>query len=531
MFPFLPRWVALASLGLALAISAGARPVVRIANSRAVGVRSVGETMFAEVDGRTWFFKKDGPSQVLHHGNFEGDALATRILTRLGFPVPQSRLVTIEGKEGAWFQTELVDAAFSGDVGIQSLHKAAGAEDRLDPRDVRLLTLADIAMGNGDRHRNNMLIGTDRGGRLRVIPIDQNLAFSSPSITVSFFNTHFVPGFQGLDPDEPGYEHLNNPGYADGSGTLDWFRRRNNASSHALRRSAEDPGRVQDLVAAANYLAATLDDSYLDRILAELPDDVFTRVPAAQRKPEIRRTFRIRRDGLKRAVREQLSRPDRHVKEARARWREQVPADLRQKLGLSEQDERLVLDQFVGRTANEGLVPMYLTLLEFGTDKLLARQVVLAMAEAAEEGEAPFTVKELMVAERTADRTGYAIEAATFGDFRKTRARFGGLYRDLVPERPVGLRRCFQLVHQGGARRLLDARGRRLSAAEAEAMAPWVAALDSVAAPQAGDRVLFERDVFEDVPGRVAYRVGIRNGGAYRFTRLLGFPLLPGGAD
>lgn len=88
--------------------------------------RTKNQVAFAEVQGRTWFFKKDGPSQVLHHGNFEGEALAYRILTRLGFPVPQRRLVTLGGKDGAWFQTEL-----------------------------------DIAMGNGDRHSNNMLLGTD----------------------------------------------------------------------------------------------------------------------------------------------------------------------------------------------------------------------------------------------------------------------------------------------------------------------------------------------------------------------------------
>ena len=103
----------LAALAPFLALLASARPVVRIENARGVGVHSVGETMFAEVGGRTWFFKKDGASQVLHHGNFEGEALAARILTRLGFPVPQSRLVEIEGQEGAWFQTELVDQALT----------------------------------------------------------------------------------------------------------------------------------------------------------------------------------------------------------------------------------------------------------------------------------------------------------------------------------------------------------------------------------------------------------------------------------
>ena len=181
--------------------------------------------------------------------------------------------------------------------------------------------------------------------------------------------------------------------------------------------------------------------------------------------------------------------------------------------------------------ANAGLTGLHLVLLELGVDKLLSRETVLALAQPPAEGEAPFGVKQLMVAERTVDRAPSSIEVATFGDYRKTQARFGALYRDRVPERPVGLRRCFLVVSQGGRRHLLDARGRRLSSPEAQGLAPWVAALDEVVAPQAGDRVLFERDVFADVPGQKAYRVGVRNGDAYRFTGTLGFPVSAGGAD
>jgi hypothetical protein len=531
MTPKTLRWTFV--LLLALALSAAARPVVRIQGERGVGVKSVGETMFAEVQGRTWFFKKDGPSLVLHHGNFEGEALATRILTRLGFPVPQSRLVTIEGREGAWFQTELVDPTFTGDVGIQSLYESAGKEGELDPREVRLLTLADIAMGNGDRHRNNMLLGTDRGDRLRVIPIDQNLAFSSPSITVSFFNTHFVPGFHGIEEPEghPEYQHLKNPGYAGSSGSLTWFRKRNNASRLVFRGRDEDSALVEDVVAATNFLATTLDDTYLDRILAELPSDAFTRVPASLRKPEIRRVFRIRRDGLKRAVLEDLSMRSRDAVQARELWRGKVPADLRRKLGLSEQDERLVTLQLDGGVEPTRLVALYQVLLELGAEKLLARQVVLGLAQEMPAEAGVLGVKDLMIAEHRAARTSPAVDVVTFGDFRKTRARFGGLYRDKVAERTVGLRRCFQLVTTAGKRRLLDARGRRLSRPETAALTPWIDALDEVVAPQPGDSVLFERDVFADVPGRKAYRVGVRNGGAYRYTATLGFPVAGGGAD
>jgi hypothetical protein len=527
------RWTRAMLLALAFASIAAARPRVRIHNARGVGVHSVGETMFAEVEGRTWFFKKDGPSQVLHHGNFEGEALACRILTRLGFPVPQSRLVTVEGEEGAWFQTELVDSAFTGDVGIQSLYKSAGKESELDPREVRLLTLADIAMGNGDRHRNNMLLGTDRGGRLRVIPIDQNLAFSSPSITVSFFNTHFVPGFYGIEEPEghPEYQHLGNSEYARRSGSLVWFRKRNNASRLVFRPREEDPALVEDVVAAVNFLVATLDDTYLERILGELPNDAFTRVPAKLRKPEIRRVFRLRRDGLRRAVLADLSMISNDAVQARESWRGKVPADLRRKLGLSEQDERLVIRQIDGGVEPTNLVTLYQVLLELGAEKLLARQVVLGLAEEIPAEVGVLGLKDLMLAEHSTDRVSLAIDVATFGDYRKTRARFGGLYRDMVPERPVGLRRCFQLVSTSGGRRLLDARGRRLSRPEADALTPWISALDEVVPPRPGDRVLLERDVFADVPGRKAYRVGVRNGDAYRFTGTLGFPVAGGGAD
>lgn len=182
-----------------------------------------------------------------------------------------------------------------------------------------------------------------------------------------------MPGFGGVeDHERPEYRHLHGLRYAANSGSLRWFRNRNDASRLALQPREEDPAQVEDLVAASNYLAGTLDDVYLDRILAELPDDAFTRVPAAQRKPEIRRTFR--------------------------------------------------------------------------------------------------------------------------------------------------------LVTEGGARGLLDARGRRLSREEAGGLGRWVKALDLVVAPRPGDRVLFERDVLADAPGRRAFRVGIRNGGAYRYTATLGFP-------
>lgn len=523
------RRAACAALACALLASvAPARPLVQVQNSRSVGVKSVGETMFGEVQGRTWFFKRDAPSIVLRHGNYEGEALAARILTRLGFHVPQSRLVTIEGQEGAFFQTELIDPAFTGDARIETLHDLREPIARLDPREVWLLTLADMAMGNGDRHRKNLLVGHTQAGRLRVLPIDQNLSFASPAVTVNFFNTHFVEGFRGVPAQAaagPRFAHLDGRRRAKDAGRASWFLRRNQASAAAFDEdaAAASPDFLEAVVASGEFLISRLDDAFLDRLLTELPDEDITLGDPAARKADIRRVFRIRRDGLRREIRRVLTVRTAAQRQAKKVWEAGVEPRLRQRLRLSEKDERYVL---AALTPDEDrvfpLVRTYMALLTAGRDTLAARQAVLRLADFLRSKGVPveLDLADLLAAERTADRSVFVEARTNFGDHRHVRTRYDHLHRDLAAGRPAGSRRCFLLVPAEGARRqLTSARDVPLPADEARRLAPVVAALDAALEPRVGDRVLFELDVFASDDAARVYRVGVRGSeGGYRFT-------------
>lgn len=299
---FKVRVAAAAILAALLASPGTAQPVLEVQDLRPLSAGNVGRTFLGEVDGRTWFFKADGAIQdIQRYGNFEAEVLVPRVLARFGFLAPRSRVVRIRGQEPAFLQTELVDESFTGGTGPEeplSLGKAG--PDRPLAEQLRLLQLVDTVLGNGDRHLGNYFLARDDQGEKRVVPIDHNLALTTPRVVLGYFNWHLTRGFDGVvageTPGDPG--GLLYPRHAVRSGTPGYIMGRNAYYSDLRDRLRHDPAWRDAALGEARRIREQLSDAVLAKLVGDLADRDFTVGDAAARREEILELVRHRRDAL-----------------------------------------------------------------------------------------------------------------------------------------------------------------------------------------------------------------------------------------
>ncbi len=499
------RWKRLpALLGGLLACSAAAapRPVVQIRNLKPLKAGNVCETFLAESEGKTWFFKQDEAlPEIQKYGNFEAEVFVGKLFRRLGVLAPQARVVDIQGKSGAYLQTELVDAAFTGGAKPEPLKEwfERTRGKGLDQVELRVIQLVDVLVGNGDRHDGNLFLAELGDGRVLPVPIDHNLALATPTVVVGYYNWHLTQGLDGIEPgQEPGDPgNLLYPHHAPRSGTPERIMRRNLAFDAAWLEGGEDRDVFRHYIQVAEWIRRELPDPVLRELVDQIQDGDVTSGDPRARREEIFRLVRSRRDRMPAYFREYARKSDRKAR-AGLRWMEEaLTPELVQRLGLDDKART-----FVGLTlfATEGFDARhaYGVLRAAGVEELLARQATEAMCK--EQG-VPFVPGELAAAEQHLADSGLTKALHELYESFPT----DGLRRGAGAAAPP----LSTLIVRAGSGRLqmVDARGQPVSPDRAAVMSSALKAALREAKVRPGDMVRLEREAFAGRPG---------NGNVYR---------------
>ncbi len=238
-----------------------------------------GVPVLAPKRGR-WFYKPVRPVLgVTARPNVVGEVLTPRILARVGLARLPVELLRIESERlwivgMPWIELGGPRATWvrSSDLPLRQL--AA-----LHDPGLWKLFIADLLVGNGDRHPGNLLIS-----RSGFLPIDHGLSLLRPALVLQrcdFF--HFIPSFTGVKgcrADQPGARlarkalvpHRHRDAW---SGTPEAIAR-----PHPLYVSALDSLRNDEAVrrSARTFLAGVrevLSPRWLERSTNGLPDELF----------------------------------------------------------------------------------------------------------------------------------------------------------------------------------------------------------------------------------------------------------------
>lgn len=481
-----------------------ALPRVHAQDERPVGSGNVGETFLAREGGRLWFFKADGlVSEIQRYGNFEAEVLVGRLLRRLGVRAPQARLVSLAGRRGAYLQAELVDPEFTGGVKPVVLKELRDLPDpgTLDHTELRLLQVVDVLVGNGDRHDGNLFL-VERGDRVAVVPIDNNLALATPRVVFGYYNWHLTRGFRGVvageDPADPG--GLLYPHHADACGKPLRILLRNRLYEASWIASGRRAGGLSEYVRLASRVKALLPDGVLERLVEDLGDEDITVGDPGARRAEILALLRFRRDALPDVFRELVKRQD--VRETVGlRWLERsLPERVRTRLGLGENALAFLgarmfsAERFWPREA-------YYHLRAAGVETLLAREATKLLCEA--QG-VEFPTKEILLAETGLGAGTYRQAMAEYFE-RFPASNFQKLHgAGAAAEVPVDLLRV-EPRRDGLSYR--SARGEALTESSIRPLFGAVKAALREGRPRLGEVLVLERDAF--APG--VYRAAVED--------------------
>ncbi len=287
-----------------------AQPEIRVEGVTPVdtAVRGVTTTFYAEVEGRRFFFKRDGELwlgrgenrwRFMRSGNFEAEIVASQVMRSLGLAAPRCRAVRIAGMEGVYLQFEhLQDVVPQGE--LRAAHELSNLEHRrIDRASMARLALADVVLGNGDRHMRNLWFRVPAdGGPIQPIPIDHNLALATERvIPETHAQRHLVPTLEGLALD-PSVTSDTEVHRASQAGRPEPLLRQNDFYDGLLERAAGDRAVAEEMVRAADEIRERLTDDLLRRIVERVPDEAITGGDAAARRAEILELVKRRRDLL-----------------------------------------------------------------------------------------------------------------------------------------------------------------------------------------------------------------------------------------
>lgn len=310
-------------------------PVVRATDVRPAPGGASG-AFVAEVDGQLRLFKASeggsrDPLLRMANGNVEAEYLVSRLFERAGFQTPRVRLVRLEGRSGLYSMADWVPDHLDGRRVIKDWRRSAALPDprtytdfnqflqdytgRFDGRQLRLMQVLDLVVGNGDRNTSNFFLVEGADGRLRPVPIDHDRALVGAAMKP---DTHLPVAEHGV--------HRNFVPRYSGESTFGYHSRQAGTAAPIMNGNEIYENHVMASRGAQDYQEAVRDvrhllsDSSIDELLRELPDDV----PAARRQ-EIRDTLRWRRDHVDEAVRTLVDAPAGSTRASRlgARLRDQ----------------------------------------------------------------------------------------------------------------------------------------------------------------------------------------------------------------
>jgi len=256
---------------------------------------------------RTYFFKSaGGVKKIMRYGNLEAEVIVAELFLHLGVPAPESRVVELRGQPGSWLQQPWLDAATFGGAEPNTLGSWLAGTKKLvvSERDVALLQIVDILVGNGDRHEKNILVVEDVPGRRvpLLVPIDHNLALTTPNVVSAYTFLHFSPTFDGIpvQPFDRRTRSFANPALAKFCGHPMTLVRKNLLYRSAWIRVERSPAVRRRYCELAVQVARRLSNTVLDELVATVPLEDIGGDDPVTRRLEIRKGLETRRDLLAR---------------------------------------------------------------------------------------------------------------------------------------------------------------------------------------------------------------------------------------
>lgn len=279
-------------------------PELALRDLVAVGDATLSEVYRGTWRRRTWYFKRPLPgSRIFRSPNFEAEWVVGALLRALEMPGPRLDLVRLKGREGTFLATQGVTPDAFGGV-VRSLGDWIEARPRkpVAPVDrdllIRLLLL-DLLTGNGDRHPGNLLL-VEKGGRQVPVPIDHDLALSTPRVVRHYVFLHATESFRGGPVVKPGYgtRDFVNPELAARSGTALSIALANPLYRQVWSQGERHPDFAARLAATARRLVRRLPDRVLEEAVGAIPEAAFLGDEPGPRREEILRILKRRRDLL-----------------------------------------------------------------------------------------------------------------------------------------------------------------------------------------------------------------------------------------
>jgi hypothetical protein len=254
-------------------------------------------------EGDLGFYKPDKPVRGLSaYGNMEGELLASRMLEQLGFRTPRSRLVKVQPRywDGSFRERVYLQAEVVGQQQpiLELTGMMPGELRHVDVAQVRRLALVDAVIGNGDRHRGNILFQETKGRVWEPIAIDHNFAFAGKEVVPnSYWQRNFLPELTGVELG-PGVHDAKVARHAPDAGSLELILNRNRLYEEITFGALVDPAQQEAMLKEAAKLKGQITDGMIEAEVARLTDaEIGSKDPAARRK-ELVEVMKARRDAL-----------------------------------------------------------------------------------------------------------------------------------------------------------------------------------------------------------------------------------------
>lgn len=162
-------------------------PPEEVHNFRTLG-GGVSETWTGEIAGKKYVFKSPKPIKRMDMktGNAEAELLAPRLLELAGVPAPKAFYkkfkVEVAGKKKTLqlLQMEFIDGV--DEIDAITIRDIMAGFHPLNIDKFRRMQVADVLMGNGDRHARNIFIRIRGANVGDIVPIDHNFAFGTDSV-------------------------------------------------------------------------------------------------------------------------------------------------------------------------------------------------------------------------------------------------------------------------------------------------------------------------------------------------------------
>lgn len=496
-------------------------PSISVGQRRRAGAGASSPIFGLGPSGETGFFKPDKPVPNLSaYGNMEGELLASRMLEQLGFRTPRSRLVQVQPRywDGSFRERVYLQAEVVGQhQPVLELGSMLPGELRqVDTAQIRRLALVDAVIGNGDRHRGNILFQQVEGGRFEPIAIDHNFAFAGKEVVPgSYWQRNFLPGMRGVELPAGVVHDANATRGAHQAGSLELILQRNHLYQEITFGALVDPVQREAMIQEARKLQGQITDGMIEAEVARLTDaEIGSKDPAARRL-ELIEVMKSRRDALASELRRYFDESWKSIQKNRiaiSPLPEVVPPEVWKRLPLSDGARARLAYELCRPNMPPGDV--YRALRLEGLDPLKAKEVAFT---ALRNRGVQFNPQFPHHVEAELVKSGELERDARRRPTTRENAALAGRAPGDAP---------FEAKLEATGTRYLDARGGTLPPEYAAAAKPVVEALQASGQVAPGDRVQVRRQGFVEGNSGAIYQAQVIDaGGQVKGTAVVRLPL------